>query len=828
MESNSLSEPTNALKHLISTLPTLEGNERLAVKCNVSVVGNRVIFNFLGAAAGQVAELQFRRDGHILGACTCQQTTAYAICRHVNRALKETLSQGLYDRAIAGTNSPPERFSKLFRLTRELPPEAKPKKVSVRPGLRIKRSGTGADALTTANLVFEYDGQVIDPVAGISGAAKQDLPAPRRDFAAEQMYAERLSEVGFARMVMMFGSAGKGGDVWFIKPRLFNDAIAQLAAGGWHIEVDGMSCRMGTAVQLRIASGIDWFDIHGVAQFDGASVGFPQLLLALEAGDTTLTLDDGSLGLIPDEWRTRYTSLGNMSTAHEDRIAFKREHIILLDALLEEMPGVDVDATFDAARKHLHSFETIAPRPAPVGFGGTLRPYQELSQGWFEFLREFNFGGCLADDMGLGKTIQVLALLESRRQQQCGPSLVVVPRSLIFNWMAEAAKFTPNLRVLDQSHAARTRSLDPIREHDLILSTYGTLRKDAKYLKDFEFDYVILDESQAIKNANTDAAKAARLLRGKNRLAMSGTPIENHLGELWSLMEFLNPGMLGRSAAFKRITTDASPADVAARKALRRAVRPFILRRTKAQVATDLPERIEQTISIDLDPGHRQAYDELRNHYRVALKEKIEKDGVAKSQIVVLEALLRLRQAACHVGLLDTANAKNGSAKFDVLIEQVKQLIESGQKALIFSQFTSLFALLKPQLEAEGIAYEYLDGQTRDRQACVERFQSHDTCKLFLISLKAGGVGLNLTAAGYVFLLDPWWNPAAEAQAIDRAHRIGQKQTVIASRLIANDTVEQRVLELQGRKRDLANAIINDDNAAVSGLTRDDIELLLS
>jgi superfamily II DNA or RNA helicase len=824
MDANSLPEPTSALRHLISTLPPLEGNDRLPSKYNLETAGNRVIFTFLGVAPNQVVELQFKRDGHILGACSCQRTTGLAVCKHVNRALKETLAKGLYESAVLATVSPPERFSKLFRLTRDLPPDVIPAKPTLRPLLKVTPITPGANASSyTATLHFEYDGQVIDSESQTNHKSSLSLNLLPRDFAAEKQYRSRLSEIGFDRMHVI----GRG-DFWLLKAKQLNQGIALLLSEGWHVDVGDARCRVGSDVLLRVSSGIDWFDIHGSANFDGASVGLPQLLTSLQAGEKTIVLDDGSLGLIPDEWRARYGSLVAVSTAHADRISFKRQQIGLLDALLGELPNVDVDAQFDTARRRLRDFESIMPRRAPEGFGGTLRPYQEMAQGWFEFLREFGFGGCLADDMGLGKTIQVLALLESRRQQKAGPSLVVVPRSLVFNWIAEAQKFTPNLRILDQSHATRTRSLDSIREHDLILSTYGTLRKDAKYLKDMQFDYVILDESQAIKNPSTEAAKAARLLNGNHRLAMSGTPIENHLGELWSLMEFLNPGMLGKSAAFKRISTDTTDADKAARKALARAVRPFVLRRTKSQVATDLPERIEQTIQIELDPAHRKSYDELRNHYRAALKDKIEKDGVGKSQIIVLEALLRLRQSACHVGLLDGAMAGSGSAKFDTLIEQLKQIIDSGQKALVFSQFTSLLALFKPILASEKIPFEYLDGQTRDRQACVERFQKDEACKVFLISLKAGGVGLNLTAAGYVFLLDPWWNPAAEAQAIDRAHRIGQTQTVIASRLIARDTVEERVLELQKRKRDLANAIITDDNAAVSGLTRDDIELLLS
>ena len=347
-------------------------------------------------------------------------------------------------------------------------------------------------------------------------------------------------------------------------------------------------------------------------------------------------------------------------------------------------------------------------------------------------------------------------------------------------------------------------------------------------MKDIEFDYVILDEAQAVKNAGTASAKAVRLLRSSHRLALSGTPVENHLGELWSLFEFLNPGMLGAASVFRRATGSGREIDEETRKLLSQALRPFILRRTKDQVARELPAKTEQTIYCELEPAQRKLYDELRQHYRDSLRQRIETQGLGKSKIMVLEALLRLRQAACHPGLIDINRSGEPSAKLEALLAQLREVLDSGHKALVFSQFTSLLRIVRDRLDSEGIVYEYLDGKTRKRQACVERFQSDPDCKLFLISLKAGGLGLNLTAAEYVFLLDPWWNPAVEAQAVDRAHRIGQTKPVFAYRLIARDTVEEKVLELQKTKRDLAAAIIGEDNALIRNLKREDLELLLS
>ena len=338
----------------------------------------------------------------------------------------------------------------------------------------------------------------------------------------------------------------------------------------------------------------------------------------------------------------------------------------------------------------------------------------------------------------------------------------------------------------------------------------------------------MLDEAQAIKNSSSEAAKAARLLQGRHRLALSGTPVQNHLGELWSLIEFLNPGMLGAARAFQATTGSARVVEDQTREMLSRALRPFILRRTKQQVAKDLPERSEQTIHCELDTEQRKLYNELKEHYRTSLLTRIATEGIKKSKIQILEALLRLRQAACHPGLIDKSKVDQGSAKLDSLLAQISEVMEEGHKVLVFSQFTSFLAIVRSRLDKDGITYQYLDGRTRDRQEVVDKFQNDPDTKLFLISLKAGGLGLNLTAAEYVFLLDPWWNPAVEAQAIDRAHRIGQTRQVFAYRLIAKDTVEEKVLQLQQTKRDLADAIIGSNNSLISKLGREDLELLLS
>ena len=431
--------------------------------------------------------------------------------------------------------------------------------------------------------------------------------------------------------------------------------------------------------------------------------------------------------------------------------------------------------------------------------------------------------------MGLGKTVQVLAFLLGRKNSGAAggkPSLLVVPRSLVFNWVAELERFTPQLTCHVSHGTSRAETFEKIREKDLVITTYGTLVRDALKLKEIPFDVLLLDEAQAIKNRGTQAAEACRSLTAGLHLALSGTPVENHLGELWSIFEFLNPGLLGK---LPRISEYAGrqklPPEALAEVA--QALRPLILRRKKSDVLKDLPPKTEQTLTCELGLEERKRYNELRRYYQASLKKKIAEVGIEKSKIFVLEALLRLRQAACHPGLVDKKAKKLKSAKIELLLENLEQVLEEGHKALVFSQFTSLLDLVRQEIEARGWRYQYLDGATRDREARVQSFQTDPELRIFLISLKAGGVGLNLTAASYVFLLDPWWNPAVEAQAIDRTHRIGQEQPVFAYRIIAEDTVEEKILKLQDDKRALADAIVGEDQRVLKQLTAADLENLL-
>ena len=693
--------------------------------------------------------------------------------------------------------------------------------------LRTPRQNWGTDRLI-AELGFDYSGAYVPIIRPGNVAVRTDLNlVVQRQVALEQAAGIQLYELGFKDAKDHLLDPGS----LELPAKRVPQVTKELVQAGWRVEAEGKLIRQAGEFKLAVTTGIDWFELGGQVDFGGQSVPLPDLLAAARRGETMVTLDDGSMGMLPEDWLKKYGMLADLGNAEDEGgpIRFGKAQAGLLDALLASQPEIKLDIGFGKVRQALPRFEGVHPKDAPAGFRGELRPYQCEGLGWLEYLQKFDFGGILADDMGLGKTVQVLALLQSRRARRLskGPSLIVVPRSLVFNWKAEAEKFCPRLRVLDYTGPNRHASREEFPNFDLIVTTYGTLRTDIVELSQTTFDYVILDEAQAIKNADSQAAKAARLLKGRHRLAMSGTPIENHLGELWSIFEFLNPGMLGTASVFRKHASGASAADEGARALLARALRPFILRRTKAQVVKDLPEKFEQTLVCDLEPEQRKMYEGLKAHYRQALLRK-DSAELGRSKIEVLEALLRLRQAACHPGLIDPERAGDPSAKLDMLIPQIVEVAEEGHKILVFSQFTKFLGLVRDRLDAEGVKYEYLDGRTRNREERVERFQNDPDIPLFLISLKAGGLGLNLTAAGYVYLLDPWWNPAVEAQAIDRSHRIGQTQQVFAYRLICRDTVEQKILELQQKKRDLADAILNENRNVIGTLTKDDLEFLLS
>ncbi len=711
----------------------------------------------------------------------------------------------------------------------DLPKELRLKEVSVTPSKRLTlttpRSARWNIDRLQGQVQFEYDGTLVSASSTRWAIVQRDEGRCLiRDRKAEEAAWSELQSEGCRRLI----DHRRGQYDVDISARDLGRAVRALVEKGWEVHADGHKMRQAGDIQFRVQSGIDWFELHGEVDFDGRKLAFPELLSALSRKDGTVRLDDGSLGVLPEEWMQQFGLLSGMGVLDDDHVRFSASQVALLDALLAAQENVELDDVFIDRRQRFKDFAGVVPEAEPEGFKGELRAYQRDGLGWLKFLQEFHFGGCLADDMGLGKTIQVLAMVVDRLRNHNvdSPTLIVVPKSLMFNWRQEAGRFAPELKVLEYTGLDRAALREDFDKQNIILTTYGTLRRDVLFLKDTAFDYIVLDEAQTIKNAGSQVAKASRLLQANHRLALSGTPIENHFGDLWSIFEFLNPGMLGRSSVFKNFTNDVE--DKETHNLLANGLRPFILRRTKSEVASELPEKTEQTFYCDMGKQQLRLYNEMRDHYRDSILGLVQDQGLSKSKMHVLEALLRLRQAACHPALLDKGSEDESSAKLDVLIPHLSEIIGEGHKALVFSQFTSMLSITKRHLDREGMTYEYLDGKTRDRQERVERFQNDPDCRLFLISLKAGGLGLNLTAADYVFLLDPWWNPAVETQAIDRAHRVGQTRQVFAYRLICRGTVEEKIAELQEKKRSLADAILDGNKSVMKNLTTEDLELLLS
>jgi superfamily II DNA or RNA helicase len=694
------------------------------------------------------------------------------------------------------------------------------------PRLVIHPPGDHPSLPLFAELSFVYDGIVIPaqrPGRMAFDPAREAIV--RRDPEAESRARAGMAEAGVSPLPKGLSQPPPLGAHLSIAPGALPLVVDALTKDGFRVEAgSGRAYRTARDFRMKIRSGVDWFEVDGGVEFDGRMVPLPTLLDALRRGAGHVVLDDGTLGVIPEAWLSRHGLVLRLGTASEGRLRFAKSQGTLLGALAEADPRISVDAPLAGIQRALGERAAIVPADPPEGFVGSLRGYQREGLGWLQTLSRSGLGGLLADDMGLGKTVQVLAMLCDRDGAE-RPSLIVAPRSLVFNWKRESARFTPRLRVLDHTGPERKPPGPHFMDHDLVITTYGTLRRDIEKIRAIRFDHVVLDEAQAIKNDASDTARAARLLSADRRWALSGTPIENHLGELWSIVEFLNPGMLGRSSAWKSAMERQPSAESLA--LLGKALAPLLLRRTKAQVATDLPARTDETLVCELDAPERALYDDLRDRFRAELLGHVRAEGMKRSGTRVLEALLRLRQAACHPGLLDPDKKSARSAKLDALIPELLSLRENGQKALVFSQFRTLLDIVKPALEAEGLVTTQLDGKTRDREGVVARFQGDPSVNVLLVSLKAGGVGLNLTAAEYVFLLDPWWNPAAEAQAIDRAHRIGQTKPVFAYRLIAKDTVEERIVELSQKKRALAESVIRGDGAPLKELSIEDLELLL-
>ena len=598
-------------------------------------------------------------------------------------------------------------------------------------------------------------------------------------------------------------------------------------------------------------SGVQWFDLGVVFESSGgekfSAADIQRLVLSgqghmrLRNGKTAV-IDTGAVEELQE------VLLDCSPQQHGQGYRISSTQAGFLESTLKQHAGWNVQAPMawrDRAAKQ--SGEAKLECPPLDDLESVLRPY---GVAWLGFLRENSFGGILADEMGLGKTLQTLAFLrslqnakretrnETKRDSSSVPHsafpvphLVICPTSLVFNWVAEAKKFTPNLRVLALHGPDRHRLFDQIPESDIVVTSYALIRRDAEKYRALEFDTVVLDEAQHIKNRQTQNAQAVKAVRAKYRLVLTGTPMENSVLDLWSIFDFLMPGYLGAAQDFREryelpITRDKN-SDAASR--LSRRLRPFILRRLKRDVAADLPAKLEHVSFCEMTSDQRAVYQQVIEASRKEVLDAVGAQGIAKSRMVVLSALLRLRQVCCDLRLLklDGVEPANASGKLELFGELLEEVIDGGHRVLVFSQFVSMLTLLKEKLTAEGIEYCYLDGSTTNRGAVVERFQKTATIPVFLISLKAGGVGLNLTGADTVIHFDPWWNPAVEDQATDRAHRIGQTRVVTSYKLITRDTIEEKILLLQQRKRDIIKATLGSEEELAEALSWEDIQELL-
>ncbi|MBP7107747.1 MAG: DEAD/DEAH box helicase family protein [Chitinophagaceae bacterium] len=628
----------------------------------------------------------------------------------------------------------------------------------------------------------------------------------------------------------------KGADVlknnWFF---LFVDAMKEMKTPVFGFEAL-KNFRFNTAkpsTKIFISSNTDWFDAKVDILFGDQQVSVAEVKRALANKQQFVQLNDGTLGILPEEWLKKYSLLFRVGEGKSDTLKLSRYHLSVVDELYETRDEEELVVALEEKYETLKEFNKIKEIEPSEHLKPILRPYQVAGYQWLNYLKDIKWGGILADDMGLGKTVQALSFMEYyRKENKSLKALVVCPTTLIYNWENEITKFTPELTYRIHHGATRTRTKEEIMDHEITITTYGTLRSDIKLLMSVDFDYVVLDESQAIKNPGSKVTKAACLLKAQNRLCMSGTPLQNNTFDIFAQMNFLNPGMLGTMEFFRQeFSTPIDKFGEQDRKDhLRKILFPFILRRTKEQVAKDLPEKQEMILFCEMESKQRNIYDAYRNDFRNQILGTIETQGIQKSQLTILQGLMKLRQICDSPAILNEQEKfENHSIKLDELAREITENI-GDHKALIFSQFLGMLALIRAKLEELGVKYEYFDGSTSapDRQKAIESFQNDEEKRVFLISLKAGGVGLNLTAADYVYIVDPWWNPAVEQQAIDRTHRIGQTKNIFAYRMICKDTIEDKILKLQEKKRALAKDIISDDSSFVKTLTREDVEYLFS
>ena len=649
----------------------------------------------------------------------------------------------------------------------------------------------------------------------------------RRELEAEKKYAQTITKLGLPLKPFRCSVEKSHAFSWL------NENRVNLLNLGFEVSQPRNNDKkyfVGKAViDLEVKENIDWFDIHARIRFGEFEISFKELRKLILKKKVEFKLPNGEIAIIPEAWLVKYGDLFALSQSEDDseRSVLKKHHFSLLRDLQENnLAKVQMS---DRIRS-IDNFTGIKNYDLPAGFLGELRPYQKVGYNWLRFLNEFALGGCLADDMGLGKTVQTLALLNWESQKEDpGTSLIVMPTSLIYNWEMEAAKFAPSMKLLNYTGTNRKKDVVGFGRYDVVITSYGIIRQDTDLLAKFKFNYIILDESQVIKNPTSIIAKAVMQLQSRYKLTLTGTPLENTTMDLWSQMNFINPGLVGGQTFFRNefLTPIEKKGDEHKAKKLHAIIKPFILRRLKSQVATDLPEKSENVHYTNMTTDQERKYEEVKAMYRERILSEIEKQGIGNSKMTLLEGLTRLRQISNHPRLVDIAYTGD-SGKMEDFSHMLENAIVEGHKILVFSQFVKHLDLVKDKLRSMKIQYCYLDGSSMDRKEQVERFSNDDTVRVFLISIKAGGLGLNLTQADYVFILDPWWNPAVEQQAIDRAYRIGQKKKVFTYRFITRNTVEEKILQLQKRKQKLSDSLITTEENIIKALTREDIEMLLA
>ena len=580
------------------------------------------------------------------------------------------------------------------------------------------------------------------------------------------------------------------------------------------------------SVSVSVNSGLDWFDTSLKVKFGNQDVSLKQLQKSVKNRTKFVELGDGTLGVLPEEWIEKFSKYFRAGEVGKDTIRTPKMNFSEISELYEdEVLSTEARDQLAFYKSKMADFKSIEAVSVPRELNATLRDYQKEGLNWLNFLDEFEFGGCLADDMGLGKTIQIIAFILSQREKgRKNTNLIVVPTSLIFNWQAEVEKFAPSIKIHTIYGTDRIKNTNDFDQYEIVLTSYGTLLSDIRFLKEYHFNYIFLDESQAIKNPESQRYKSVRLLKSRNKVVLTGTPIENNTFDLYGQFSFACPGLLGNKQAFQ----DHYSAPIDKFKDTRRAIElqkkinPFLLRRTKAQVAKELPDKTEMVIYCEMGEEQRSVYDSYKQEFRGFL---MASSGEKKymDTMYMLAGLTKLRQICDSPALInDQEYYGNASAKIEVLMEEITSKAPY-HKMIVFSQFVSMLDLIKVELEKTNIPFEYLTGQTKNRSSKVEEFQSNSDVRVFLISLKAGGTGLNLTEADYVYLVDPWWNPAVENQAIDRCYRIGQKKNVVAVRLICPDTIEEKIMKLQESKKELVNDLIKTDASILKSLSKEDL-----